>query len=68
MQVDTQHPQNRYFKRFLLKWKNYLEEVDFIRDFPTFVIEDNDILRGGGEDCDIPGLEDLMLDNTIKKD
>lgn len=50
LQVDTQHLRNRSFRRFLVKWKDYPEdeaswerEVDFKRDFPTFVIEDNDM-------------------------
>ena len=50
LKVDTQHLRNRSFSRFLVKWKDYLDdeaswerEVDFGRDYPNFVIEDNDL-------------------------
>jgi hypothetical protein len=50
LKVDTQHLRNRSFQRFLVKWKDYPDdeaswerEVDFRRDYPNFVIEDNDL-------------------------
>jgi hypothetical protein len=50
LHVDTQCLWKRCFIRFLVQWKDYLEdetswerEVGFKRDLPGFVIEDNDM-------------------------
>lgn len=49
LKVENQHLRNKTFRRFYVKWKDYPEEeaswereVDFRRDYPDFVIEDND--------------------------
>ena len=49
LKIKNQYLRNKTFRRFYVKWKDYLEEkaskereVDFRKDYPNFVIEDND--------------------------
>jgi len=49
LKVDMQHLWNKSFRRLLIKWKDYLEdeafgerEIDFRKDYSSFVIKDND--------------------------
>ena len=49
LRVDNQQLRNKTFRRFYVKWKDYPEEevswerkVDIRRDYPDFVIADND--------------------------
>ena len=47
--MNNQHPMNKTFLKFYVEWKDDPKEeaywerkVDFRRDYPNFVIEDND--------------------------
>ena len=49
LKIENQHLRNKTFRRFYTKWKYYPEDeafwdrnVDFLRNYPNFVIEDND--------------------------
>ena len=49
LKIENQYLSNKIFRRFYVKWKDYPEEeaswereVDFRKDYPNFVIEDND--------------------------
>ena len=49
LKIENQNLRNKTFRRFYVKWKDYPEEeaswereVDFRKDYPNFVIEDND--------------------------
>jgi len=49
LKVDMQHLQKKSFQGLLIKWKDYPEdeafwkrEIDFWKDYPTFVTKGND--------------------------
>ena len=49
LKVENQHLRNKTFRRFYVKWKDYPKEeaslkrkIDFRKDYPNFVISDND--------------------------
>ena len=61
LQVDAKHLQNRSFRRFPVKWKDYLEdeaswhrEIDFNQTFPPLSLRTMTCFKR--EDCDVLGF------------